>query len=211
MISFLRKHVSPIFRKHRMLRMERLTGLQTSWHVIDLGGHPHIWELANFRPKIDFVNLDNKIDVDTHDGRLRFRVENATDLPDADGSFDMVFSNSLIEHLHNWETQQKFAEEVRRLAKHYWIQTPSRWSLIEPHTVGFIGHWLPRRLQPFFVRWTTVWGLTNRISAQQGRDFVDEVRLLNKKEMQILFPDAEIITERFLFLPKSYIALRRAS
>lgn len=40
---------------------------------------------------------------------------------------------------------------------------------------------------------------------------VDEIRLLRKREMETLFPDCDIITERMLgFIPKSYIAVRRA-
>jgi len=199
-----------MFRRKRMRKMEILTGISPDWKILDLGGSPEIWRLVPTRPRITIVNLDPHTVEDTDGGRLEFVIGDATSLPYAAGSYDMVFSNSLIEHLHDWETQVRFAEEVRRLGKIYWVQTPARMSLIEPHTIGIIAHWLPRRIQPGFIRWLSAYGWTHRPSRTMLRAFADEVRLLSYKEMVALFPDALIITERFLFFPKSYIALYKS-
>jgi hypothetical protein len=37
----------------------------------------------------------------------------------------------------------------------------------------------------------------------------DEVYLLKEKEMAALFPDAELVSERFFGMPKSYLAFGR--
>jgi hypothetical protein len=209
MITFLRRVITPIFRRRRMLRMERLTGVGPQTRVLDLGGSAHIWELAKARPRIRFVNIDAIIAQDTDGGRLEFTVADATMIPEPDASYDLVFSNSLIEHLYTWEAQVQFANEARRLGNSYWIQTPARASLIEPHTFGIIGHWLPRKFQPFFVRYLTIYGWRNLPDKAMVQAFVDEHRLLNRQEMTKLFPDAKILTERFCFFPKSYIAWRK--
>ncbi|MGL1255153.1 methyltransferase domain-containing protein, partial [Vibrio parahaemolyticus] len=61
---------------------------------------------------------------------------NATDLSGInDQQFDIVFSNSVIEHLYTWENQEKMAKEVLRVGKYHFIQTPNYWFPIEPHWV----------------------------------------------------------------------------
>jgi hypothetical protein len=54
----------------------------------------------------------------------------------------------------------------------------------------------------------TVWGLLTRPTAQQVDDFLAEIRLLSYREMRELFPECEIIRERFFGLTKSYIAVK---
>lgn len=56
----------------------------------------------------------------------------ACNLPFGDQSFDLVCSNALLEHIPI-EKQSKFASEVERVAKNYWIATPSKFSIIEVH------------------------------------------------------------------------------
>jgi hypothetical protein len=59
-------------------------------------------------------------------------------------SFDIVFSNSLIEHLPR-ELQQAFAAECQRVGRHFYIQTPNKWFPVELHILLPIIHWLPLR------------------------------------------------------------------
>ena len=60
-----------------------------------------------------------------------------------DASFDIAFSNSVIEHLSTFENQARMAAEVRRVARAYWVQTPNFWFPIEPHFLVPAWHWLP--------------------------------------------------------------------
>ena len=90
-------------------------------------------------------------------------------LPHVDRGFDIAFSNSVIEHLGEYESQRRFAEEIRRVGRKVWVQTPARWFLVEPHflTVGI--HWLPRSVQRRTLRWLSVAGLFKGVPGPAGR------------------------------------------
>ena len=128
----------------------------------------------------------------------------------SDKSYDIGFSNSVIEHVGSWERQQQFASEIRRVARSLWVQTPAYECPIEPHYLTPFIHYFPRSFQKKILRWCTLWGWLEHPTREQIDSMVETTRLLCKSEMQQLFPDCEIITERMLWIiPKSYIAIRR--
>ena len=90
------------------------------------------------------------------------------------------------------------------------MQTPARSFPVEPHLLTPFIHWLPRRLQLPLLRHFTVWGLVTRASVESARSLAAELRLLNGREMKLLFPDCEIRRERVAGLTKSFIAVRLA-
>ena len=47
-----------------------------------------------------------------------------------------------------------------------------------------------------------------KLTKDEIRTQVDDVRLMTKGELKKAFPGCRIITERFLFWPKSYIVVR---
>ena len=62
----------------------------------------------------------------------------ATDLsPFKDKSFDIVHSNSVIEHLYNFENQKKMASEIMRVGQKHIVQTPNKYFFLEPHLSYF--------------------------------------------------------------------------
>jgi len=140
----------------------------------------------------------------------RFVVGSGTQLEFADGAFDVVFSNSVIEHLASWEQQRAFAREVRRVARGLWVQTPARGFPIEPHLLTPFFHYLPLAWQRRLLRNFSVWGLLARPSRKAMDDFLRQTRLLGYQEMREIFPDCEIRRERFLGLTKAYVAVRIA-
>jgi hypothetical protein len=127
----------------------------------------------------------------------------------SDKKYDVVFSNSVIEHVGSWSDQTDFAREVRRVGKKLWVQTPARECPFEPHYLAPFMHWLPKQLQKKLIRWCSVYGLLQHPSPAEVEQMVDSIRLLTKMEMQTLFPDCEVLEEKLLFfIPKSYIAVR---
>lgn len=200
--------VSPRFRKGRMAQLLRFARLSSESRVLDVGGVPWFWEGVPLPCRITLLNLRNAAGMEQHAERFELVEGDATRLSYADGSFDLVVSNSVIEHVGTWENQRRFAAEVRRVGRRLWIQTPARGFLVEPHLIAPGIHWLPRSAQRRLIRWFTVWGWTVRPSRERVDAFLDEVRLLTYREMRTLFPDCEIRRERVLGWTKSYIAVR---
>ena len=69
-------------------------------------------------------------------------------------------------------------------------------------------HWLPRKLQPRLLRNFTVWGWMTRPDAAPRARFLSTTRMLTRAELQTLFPETEIWTERFLGLAKGFVAVK---
>ena len=72
-------------------------------------------------------------------------------------------------------------------------------------------HLLPSKLEKRLLRNLTVWGVLVRPTRRGCNEFVDEVRLLDARELRGLFPGARIRRERFLGLTKSLIAVSEES
>ena len=124
--------------------------------------------------------------------------------------YDIVFSNSVIEHVGEWQDQQAFAREVRRVGGKLWVQTPARECPFEPHYLAPFIHWLPKHWQKRLIRWCTVYGWIQRPSSEDIAEMVTSIRLLKKSEMMALFPDCELLVETLWgVFPKSYIAVRK--
>jgi hypothetical protein len=196
------------FRKRRMRAFVREFAPTSETRILDLGGTSTNWRFVDVPSQIVLLNLAAPDDHEQLPANIRWEVGDGRHLEYDDGSFDICFSNSTIEHLHVFENQAQFAREIRRVAPNYYVQTPARSFPFEPHWLGLFIHWLPEAWQKKVVRWGTVYGLVAKPAAEQIASLVDEYRLLSHREMRELFPDAEIHTERFLLLPKSYVAVR---
>lgn len=104
------------------------------------------------------------------------------DLPS--GYFDLVYSNSVIEHLSTWSKQEAMAAEMRRLGRRYFVQTPDRWFFMEPHLITPCIHYLPESSRRRLLRRCTAWAWITHATQAQCDAFVNEVRLLTRAEMQ---------------------------
>lgn len=199
--------ISPHFRRRRMaLFLERFRP-QAGMRILDVGGFPAFWQAADVPAHVTSLNLQPAEVPAEIRHRCTAIAGDGTNLPYADGEFDIVFSNSVIEHLGTWEMQQKFSREVRRVGRRYWVQTPAREFPMEPHLIAPFFHWLPRGLQRGIARYTP-WGLMTKPTPAQVESLLAELRLLNEREMRELFPDGEILREKAAGMTKSYTAIR---
>lgn len=183
--------------------------------LLDIGGYPFNWfQRGKIIRRVDVLNLDLVPLHETPPGAPAIRAlsGDARRLPFCDHTYDIVFSNSVIEHVGDLEDQEAFAMEARRVGGKLWIQTPARECPVEPHYLGLFIHWCPSHWQVPMAKWLSLRGLTGSASQSDLEAIARSTRLLNRDEMCRLFPDCEIWTERmFGVIPKSHIAIRRES
>jgi ubiquinone/menaquinone biosynthesis C-methylase UbiE len=202
--------INPYFRRRRMRRFAASLHPGPETTLLDIGGRTQTWTVE-FPQQQDFpVIMLNLRYSEKAPLAPRFKAieANALHIPFADKSFDIAFSNSVIEHVGSWEDQKQFASEVSRVGRKLWIQTPARSFPIEPHYVALFMHYLPKRLQRRLIRWFSLRGYMERLKQAEIDEMVDEIRLLSYREMKQLFPDCTILRERTLGLTKSYVAIR---
>ncbi|MEI8233084.1 MAG: methyltransferase domain-containing protein [Verrucomicrobiota bacterium] len=202
-----------LWRRRRFQLFMRLLGPSVSDVLLDVGGCLESW-VSHPQPvkRIDILNLyEQPWPAGVAPGYdILILVGDGCSLALADKSYDIGFSNSVIEHVGSWERQQQFASEIRRVAKGLWVQTPAFACPIEPHYLAPCIHYFPRSFQKKILRWGSLRGWLERPNSEQIDSMVEATRLLCKSEMRELFPDCEIITEYLLWIiPKSYIAIRR--
>jgi len=199
----------PFFRRKRMAQFRDTFHPTPETRILDIGGGVLNWSLIDCTSQITILNLTHPSDTFSLPPNFSFVKGDGTQLQFPDNSFDIVYSNSVIEHLHCYANQLRFANEARRVGKSLWIQTPAKSFVVEPHLLTPFIHYLPRKWQRRLLRNFSVWGLIIRPTQEQVDRFLDEVRLLTYKEMSELFPDCEIRKEKFFFLTKAYIAVRK--
>ena len=186
--------------------------------VLDLGGRFEFWRrfgldfLAANGVEIAILNLTPGESGDRADipGNIRFLVGDATATGFADDSYDLVMSNSVVEHLGTWEAMIAFADETRRVAPAYYCQTPNFWFPIDPHYFKApLFHWLPRPTRAWLLRTFPIATAGRASSVRKAYAMTDYARLLGKTQMRDLFPDARLVPERVLgVFVKSWMAVR---
>lgn len=179
--------------------------------IIDLGGTPTYWESLGNQLNWDRVSIStlNVIAYPSSNSRIDSIIGDAREVKAFDDfSFDIVHSNSVIEHTGRWDDMAAMAREVRRLAPRYFVQTPYFWFPIEPHARFLFLHWMPEpwRYRILLKRSCGFWRKCPDVGAATRA--IQSALLLDKRQMQFLFPDARIISERFLGFTKSLIAVR---
>lgn len=203
--EFIKKLIIPMLEEKETLR------------IIDIGGRRDYWNLLEpeHARRLSIVILNNE-EIELGVGA---REDDALDvtyaLGDAcnmaqfeTGSFDLAHSNSVIEHVGSLQNMARMADEVRRVGRAYYIQTPYLWFPIEPHYGVPLFHWLPKAARAS-IGWRRKIGY--RAKAQKYRTamaLADHTELVDMTLMRELFPDGELHKERFLGLVKSLVVTR---
>ncbi len=203
------------FRRKRMATfmavLDRLIAQKGAVQVLDIGGTTGYWRtlapLWQDRP-VTFTIVNLGVEA-SDDGPFRIRPGNARSLPEyADNSFDMVHSNSVIEHVGQFNEMMEMAGEIRRLAPSYFVQTPNMWFPVEPHFKLPIMHWLPEQAQAWCLLLRKGKYLPVGSTYADATRMAQRTNLLSRRQFQALFPDARMEAERFAGLVKSWMAIR---
>lgn len=212
-----RRSIEFHFRVRRFAHIRKLleAALAEKEHVeiLDLGGSEKYWLIGE-----DFINQ--------HRSRLHFTIVNVEDQEKMDSdlftftigdgcdanlfkgrTFDIVHSNSVIEHVGDSKKIKQFADTIRRLGNRYFMQTPDYWFPYEPH-FRFIGfQYLPINLRAYLLNKMQLGFFARELSREKAHAHVEAVRLLSKKDVAMLFPKARIERERILGFSKSIMAI----
>jgi hypothetical protein len=201
------------FRRQRMQKLFKKFPLTSKSLVLDVGGLPKTWDLAPIRPKVVTLNLPTAYPADQIPPLLVFG--DGCQLPFRDQTFDLVFSNSVIEHLGTVGRQQQFASEIQRVGKQFFVQTPNRWFPMEHHVWMPVIHWFPKNWQKPILNGWSLWQMIAQPDAAQKHFYLEhyllDVRLLTAKELQRLFDNGSLIRERFFGWTKSLIASSKST
>src|SRR5215218_6841567 len=142
-------------RTRRFELFERLVApMPRPLRILDIGGTNEFWEQRGWaeRDDVEIVTANLEAEEQLHEN-IHPVVADATDLSRYDdGSFDITFSNSVIEHLFTYEAQAAMAREVQRVGRAYWVQTPNYWFPVEPHFLVPGWQWLPEPARIALIR-----------------------------------------------------------
>ena len=193
-------------RERRWQVLQQRFPTVSSMRVLDLGGWLSSWRSVSGRPaEVVSLNLNSQEDEPGSWGRAV--VGDACSPPGwlLEESFDLVYSNSLIEHVGGHQRCLALAEVVHAAAPHHWVQTPYRYFPVEPH-------WLCPGLQflPVSARAKVAsswpFGFMSSTEATAVDDVLS-VSLLSLTEMQHYFPHSEVIRDTWLGVTKSIVAV----
>jgi hypothetical protein len=186
---------------------DQIKDLPLPIRILDIGGTEEFWEMMGFTTseniEIILLNLEETPVKYPNFSSIKGDGSNLSAFKDK--SFDIVFSNSVIEHLYSWDNQEKMAKEAMRVGKFYFIQTPNYWFPIEPHFVfpGF--QYLPKFLKEMLMRRFSLGHFPKITDEKEAKRLINEIKLLTKSELRDLFPDSSIYYDKFLGLNKSFV------
>jgi SAM-dependent methyltransferase len=139
------------------------------------GTHNFLEQLYPWPQQITAVGLHDGRGFRRRNPRTSYVQADGCALPFADRSFDLYFSNAVLEHVGGAERQHAFVTEALRVADRVFITTPNRWFPVELHTRLPLVHWLPATL-------------ARRVYDAAGKPWAKENRLLGPAQLRALFP-----------------------
>ncbi len=223
-IASMKTEVAKRSRDNRARLFNEIFKPTPETRIVDLGGGKGRHFARHFPALRNVVIADYNADAlayarEIHGFETRL-IDGSQGMDFAPGEFDIVFCSSVIEHVTGqkddavWRFktdsaafrreavvyQAAFAAEIARAGRGYWVQTPNRWFPVEVHSwLPFLG-WMPSTWQWAILQ------VTN--SFWPRKDEAPDWSLLGRREMQRLFPDAQILAERWGPFVKSWIAVR---
>jgi SAM-dependent methyltransferase len=187
------------FRKQRFIIFQELL-LEENDLILDLGYGYGAFEdqMAEKKFPNKIIALDLVIrDVYRHKNVIAFIRADAGYMPFAEDSIDLIFCNSLIEHVGDWSTQFQVFQEITRVSRKFYLQTPNKHFPIELHHLVPFFQYLPRSLQNWI--------------GQKILGHYEELWLLNWRDASKLAElDREIclIKEKIIGITKSFVLYR---
>jgi hypothetical protein len=208
MLARLKATAQLVWRRRRMQAFLAIMQPRPGARILDVGGLPNLnglpglWELIDNDFDVTLLNLPGSFSRYEPYQLDRYEIieADACKLSPNFAKFDIVFSNSVIEHVGSHARQANFAKFARRAGASYWIQTPSIGFPLEAHcNLPFWWHYPMNYRKALMRRWT-----------KNGHAFLARqmatTRPISAAALSQLFPECSIYTETFAGLPKSISA-----
>ena len=175
--------------------------------ILDVGGTMSYWQTmpCSDLPEIKLTLL-NICECETADCNIATCVGDARNLKQfTDKEFDVVFSHSVIEHVGNYPDQCQMAQEILRVGKNYFIQTPNYYFPLEPHFLFPCFQFLPLATRTMLLRHFNLGWYSKTRDRELARKKAESIRLLTRRELAALFPGGKIMEEKYFGLTKSLL------
>lgn len=207
-----RDSISSNLRKKRFEFFKDFTkNFKKPLKIIDLGGSDYYWENIGFvnseEYQITILNIEEQETKNLKN--FTFIKRDAKDLNFIkDNEYDVVYSNSMIEHLDKLEDQKEIAKEIQRIGKNYFIQTPNYYFPMEPHFLFPFFQYLPLNTKANLISKHSLGWFKKQSDIVKAREVASSIRLLKKHELEEMFPGCKIYCEKYFNLNKSFIAYK---
>jgi hypothetical protein len=197
-------------RKRFKLFLKLIENIPKPVNILDIGGTESFWKMMEYhRPEDVKITIINTEKIIITYPNFQFIQMDGRDLSRfKDKEFDVIFSNSVIEHVGTFIDQKKMASEIIRTGKTYFIQTPNYYFPIEPHFMFPLFQFLPGFIKIFLVTTFSLGSYRKFSNKEEAEKVISSIRLLKKNEILLLFPESKVHKEKIILLNKSFIAYR---
>jgi SAM-dependent methyltransferase len=206
--------LSRISRARKLELFDKIMNPTSPMKLLDVGAQIHpdnnevrqLIDIYPWKDNISVVNIsaEHIATIKRYYPQIEAVVGDACELPWPDKSFDVVYSNAVIEHLGSFEKQKRMAAEIMRVGKRWFVTTPNRWFPFEFHMRLPLVTWL---FGDGYLR------IGNIISYNhlRGRYMIgvkrSDLRLMSASELRKCFPGSNIIKQRVTFMAETLIAV----
>jgi len=199
--------ITTLRRKRIALFMDFTSNIQKPLKIIDVGGTVLFWEKMGFANDESYdITVLNLSATETQHLNINSVIGDARNMSEFhDGEFDIVFSNSVIEHVGGYEEQCQMAKEIRRVGKRYFVQTPNFYFPFEPHFLFPFFQFFPLWLKVFMLRHFSLGWYNKTPNKREAARIATSIRLLRKQDLEELFPGGTTYDEKLYGFTISFI------
>ena len=192
------------------LFLKLLSNIEGPVSILDVGGTQRFWKVMGFSGNEHIhVTLLNVTAANVKNESFSGVAGDARSMLEfEDNQFDVVFSNSVIEHVGDYANQRLMAEEIQRVGIRYFVQTPNYWFPLEPHFHFFGFQWLPQNIRIALLQKFDLGWLKRTPDRKVAEEIIHSIQLLNKNKFLEIFPESSLYEEKFMGLTKSFVVYK---